>query len=123
MVTNMDTLDEAKEIMQAAGCIKAFPIYDISLTDITEIKSCHENGESIELEKDISKLVPTFSQEMRINAEKPIACPIDTSLSKYLEFSLKNKQITPCNINTSEFERIKINIHPLLEKYNWIITK
>ena len=89
---NVDRLDEAKEIMQAAGCIKAFPIYDLALADIAEVKGCHENGESIELEKDISKIVPNFSQEMKINAEKPIACPIDQSLSKYLEFY---KQIYP----------------------------
>lgn len=119
----MDTLEEAKEIMQAAGCIKAFPIYDIRLTDIAEVKSCHETGESIELEKDICKLVPTFLQEIKINTEKPIACPIDPSLNKYLEFSLKNKLITPCNLNISEFEKIKSKINSLLEKYNWIIKK
>jgi hypothetical protein len=117
----MDTLEEAKELMQAAGCIKAFPIYDIKLTDIAEIKSCHENGESIELEKDISKLVPTFSQELEINREKPIACPIDASLNKYLEFFLKNKLITPCNLNIVEFKNVKRKINSLLEKYDWSI--
>jgi len=119
----MDTLDEAKEIMQAAGCIKAFPIYDIKLTDIAEIKSCHENGESIELEKDISKLVPTFTQEFEINKEKPITCPINPSLKKYLEFSLKNKQITTCNLNISEHKQVENKINLLLGKYNWSIKK
>ncbi len=119
----MESLEEAKEIMEAAGCIKAFPIYDIRLTDIAEIKSCHENGESIELEKDISKLVSTFSQEMIINTEKPITCPVDPSLNKYLEFYLKNKLITPCNLDIIEFEKIKNKINTLLEKYNWIIKK
>jgi len=119
----MDTLEEAKEIMQAAGCIKAFPVYDLRLTDIAEVKSCHENGESIELEKDITKLVSVFSQEMVINAEKPIACPINQSLNKYLEFYLKNRFIIPCNLNINEYEKIESKINFLLEKYNWIIKK
>ena len=119
----MDTLEEAKEIMKAAGCIKAFPVYDLSLTNIAEIKGCHENGESIELEKDITKLVPVFSQEMVINEEKPIACPIDQSLSKYLEFYLKNKIIATCNLDVSEYNKVESKINPLLEKYNWVIKK
>jgi uncharacterized protein YpuA (DUF1002 family) len=119
----MDILDEAKEIMRAAGCIKAFPIYDIQLTDIAKIKNCHENGESIELEKDISKLVPNFTQELKINKEKPITCPINHALNKYLEFSLKNKQINTCNLNINEYKQIENKIHPLLKKYNWIIKR
>jgi hypothetical protein len=119
----MDTLDEAKEIMQAAGCIKAFPVYDLELNNIAEVKGCHENGESIELEKEISKLVPVFSQEMVINIEKPIACPIDGSLNKYLDFSLKNRLITTCNLNLSEYEKVENKIHYLLEKYNWVLKK
>jgi len=119
----MDILDEAKEIMQAAGCIKAFPIYDINLTDIAEIKNCHKNGESIELEKDINKLVPTFTQKFKINQERPITCPININLNKYLEFSLKNKQITTCNLDISEYKKVENKIIPLLEKYNWTIKK
>jgi len=119
----MDTLEEAKEIMEAAGCIKAFPIYDLKLTNIAEVKSCHENGESIELEKDISKLVPAFSQEMILNTERSIACPIDQSLSKYLEFTLKNKLITPCNLNAKKTKKIESKIGPLIAKYNWVINK
>ena len=119
----MNIIEEAKEIMQAAGCIKAFPVYDLKLADIAEVKSCHENGESIELEKDISKLVPAFSQEMILSIEKPIACPIDQSLNKYLEFSLKNRLITPCNLNIVEYEQIESKIGSLLTKYNWIIKK
>ena len=117
----MDKLDEAKEIMQAAGCIKAFPIYDLELNDIAEVKSCHENGESIELEKDINRLVSHFSQEMVLNTEKPIACPIDTSLNKYLEFSVENRLITPCNLDVAEYKQIENNISSLVKKYNWII--
>jgi len=117
----MDTLEEAKEIMKAAGCIKAFPVYDLELNNIAEVKGCHEYGESIELEKDITNLVPVFSQEMVINVEKPIACPIDSSLNKYLEFSLKNRFITPCNLNVSEYEKVESKIHSLLEKYNWVL--
>ena len=117
----MNTLEEAKEIMHAAGCIKAFPVYDLRLTNIVEVKSCHKNGESIELEEDISNLVPTFSQEIIINTEKPITCPIDDSLNKYLEFHLKNKLINPCNLNIIEYEQVENKINSLLEKYNWII--
>ena len=119
----MDTLEEAKEIMQAAGCIKAFPVYDLRLMDIAEIKGCHKNGESIELEKEIGKLVPNFSQEMVINTEKPIACPIDESLNKYLEFNLENRLITPCNLNANEHVQIETKINSLLEKYSWSIKK
>ena len=120
---NMDMLEEAKEIMQAAGCIKAFPVYDLELNDIADVKSYHENGESIELEKDINKLVPAFSQEIVINTEKPITCPVDKSLNKYLEFYLKNRIINPCNLNISEYEQVESKINSLLEKYNWIIKK
>ena len=123
MVIKMDTLEEAKEIMQAAGCIKAFPVYDIELNNLAEVKSCHENGESIELEKDINKLVPSFSQELVLNAEKPIACPIDESLNKYLEFFLKIRLITPCNLNDTECDQIENNVSRLIKKYNWVIKK
>lgn len=119
----MNTLEEAKEIMEAAGCIKAFPVYDLKLTNIAEVKSCHENGESIELEKDINKLVPTFSQEMVLSIEKPIACPIDESLNKYLEFTLKNRLIAPCNLSDVEYEQIESKIESLLVKYSWSIKK
>ncbi len=119
----MKPLEEAIEIMQAAGCIKAFPVYDLKLTNIAEVKSCHKDGESIELEKDINKLVPNFSQEMILNLEKPIVCPLDKSLSKYLEFFLNNRLISPCNLNNFEYEKIENKISTLLEKYNWIIKK
>ena len=109
--------------MQAAGFIKAFPVYDLELNNIAEVKSYHENGESIELEKDINKLVPAFSQEIVINTEKPITCPVDKSLNKYLEFYLKNRIINPCNLNISEYEQVESKINSLLEKYNWIIKK
>ena len=119
----MDTLEEAKEIMQAAECIKAFPVYDLELNNIVEVKGCHENGESIEMEKDIDKLVPVFLQEMKINIEKPIACPIGRSLNKYLEFYLKNRLINSCNLNGSEYEQVESKINSLLKKYNWVIKK
>ena len=119
----MNTLEEAKEIMQAAGFIKAFPVYDLELNNISEIKSYHENGQSIELEKEICKLVPTFSQKIVISAEKPIVCPITQSMNKYLEFSLKNRLITTYNLNVSEYEQVESKIHALLEKYNWVIKK
>jgi hypothetical protein len=117
----MNTLEEAKEIMNAAGCIKAFPVYDLKLSDIAEVKSCNEKGESIELEKNINKLVQTFSKEIILNIEKPIVCPIDQSLNKYLEFSLKNRLIAPYNLDVVEYKKIECKIGFLLERYNWII--
>ena len=66
----MDVLDEAKEIMKKAGCKKAFAVYGLELNDIAEVKNCDENGESLELEKDISELVPTIEQKLVFNPEK-----------------------------------------------------
>jgi hypothetical protein len=119
----MNVLEEAKEIMKKAGCEKAFAIYGLELNDIAEVKDCDENGESLELEKDISELVPTIEQKLVFNPEKPIECPLDSSLSKYLEFSIKNKSITPYNLNSDEYKRIEQEMRPLLEKYNWAIKK
>ena len=82
----MDVLEEAKEIMQKAGCIKAYAVYGIDLEDITKVKSCDENGESIELGKDISRLIPTIEKKVVIDLDRPIECPLDASLNKYLEF-------------------------------------
>ena len=115
----MENLEEAKEIMQAAGCIHSFPVYDLFLHGIAEIKQCHDNGESIELSKDIQSLVPSFSQKLVINAEQPITCPLDSSYCKYLEFSLQNRQINAYNLNNNELEEIKEKIISLLTKYNW----
>lgn len=117
----MHMLEEAKEIMQAAGCIKAFPVYNLQMIDIAELKNCNETGGSIELEKDIKNLVSTFSQELKINIKEPITCPINGSLSKYLQFYLEDKLIFPCNLNSNEYKQIEIKIDYLLEKYNWII--
>ena len=119
----MDKLEEAKEIMLAAGCNKAFSVYDIELKNIAKVESCYENGGSIELEKDINRLVTSFSQEMVLNSDKPIVCPIDNSLNKYLEFSIKNRIISLCNLNIVEHEQIESKINFLLEKYNWVIKK
>ena len=119
----MNVLEEAKEIMKRAGCEKAFAVYGLELNDIAEVKKCDENGESLELEKDISELVPTIEQKLVFDPEKPIECPINSSMNKYLEFSLKNRNITPCNLNGEECKRIEGEINPLLEKYNWTIQK
>jgi hypothetical protein len=89
----MDVLEEAKELMKKAGCEKAFAVYGLELNDIAEVKECDENGESLELEKDISELVPTIEQKLVFNPEKPIECPLNSSMNKYLEFSLKNRSI------------------------------
>ncbi len=119
----MDVLDEAKEIMKKAGCEKAFAIYGLELNDIAEVKDCDENGESLELEKDINELVPVIEQKLVFNPEKPIECPLNSSMNKYLEFSLKNRSITPCNLNGEECERIEEEMRPLLKKYHWTIKK
>ena len=119
----MDVLDEAKELMKKAGCEKAFAVYGLELNDIAEVKDCDENGESLELEKDISELVPTIEQKLVFDPEKPIECPLNSSMNKYLEFSLKNRSITPCNLNAEECEKIEEKMRPLLKKYNWTIKK
>ena len=115
----MDVLDEAKEIMVKAGCEKAFAIYGIEINDIAEVRSCNKKGESIEVEKAVTNLVPSFEKTLTLDLDKPIECPLDSSYCKYLEFSLKNKTITPHDIGTDEYTRIKDIILPLLEKYNW----
>jgi len=119
----MNVLEEAKEIMKKAGCKKAFAVYELELNDIAEVKDCDENGESLELEKDISGLLPTIKQKLVFDPEKPIECPLNASMDKYLEFFLKNRNITPCNLSAEECERIEEEMKPLLEKYNWTIKK
>ena len=119
----MSVLEEAKELMKLAGCEKAFAVYELELNDIAEVRNCDENGESLELEKNISELVPTIEQRLVFDPEKPIECPLNASMNKYLEFSLKNRNITPCNLSTEECERIEAEMKPLLEKYNWTIKK
>ena len=119
----MDVLDEAKEIMKKAGCDRAFAFYKLELYDIAEVKNCSKNEEIIEMEKEISKLVPSMKKEIVLERDEPIECPLDASLSKYLEFSLKDKIITPYNLSSEECERIKQAIKPLLEKYHWSIKK
>jgi hypothetical protein len=44
-------------------------------------------------------------------------------MNKYLEFSLKTRNITPCNLDNEECKRIENDMKPLLEKYNWTIKK
>jgi hypothetical protein len=119
----MNVLEEAKEIMKKAGCKKAFAIYGMDLNDIAEVRNCDENGESLELEKDINDLVPTIEKKLVFDSEKPIECPLNSSMNKYLEFSLKNRNINPCNLNDEECKRIENEMKPLLEKYNWTISK
>ncbi len=117
----MDVLEEAKEIMKIAGCEKAFAVYGSELDSIAEVRHCSEEGESIELERDINDLVPTIERRLVFDLEKPIECPINSSMNKYLEFSLKNRNIIPFNLSGEEFERVEGEVRPLLEKYNWTI--
>lgn len=119
----MNVLEEAKELMKKAGCEKAFAVYRLELNNIAKIKECNENGESLELEKDISELVPIIEQKLVFDPEKPIECPLNESMNKYLEFSLKNRNLTLCNFSAEECERIEEKISLLLEKYNWSILK
>jgi hypothetical protein len=115
----MNALDEAKEIMIKAGCEKAFAIYGIEINDIAEVRSCNNKGESIEVEKAVTNLVPSFEKTLTLDLNNPIECPLNGSFCKYLEFSLKNKTITPHDITTEECQKIKEIILPLLDKYHW----
>jgi hypothetical protein len=119
----MDVLEEAKELMKKAGCEKAFAVYGLELCNIAEVRNCNRTEESIELEKKIDQLVPSIKRELVIDQEEPIECPLDSSMSKYLEFSLKSRSITPYNISHDECVRIEQEMKPLLEKYNWSIKK
>jgi hypothetical protein len=118
----MNVLEEAKELMKKAGCEKAFAVYGLELCDIAEVRSCNEKGETIEIEKNISELSPTIERTLVFDPEKPIECPLNESMNKYLEFSLTNRNILPCNLSVEECERIEKDIRPLLEKYNWSIS-
>ena len=119
----MDVLNEAKEIMKKAGCGKAFAVYGLELNGITAVKDCDENGGSLELEKNINELVPTIEQKLVFDLKKPIECPLNGSMDKYLEFSLKNRIIAPCNLSGEECKRIEDSINPLLERFKWSIKK
>jgi len=117
----MDTLEEAKEIMKKAGCEKAFAVYDLEINDIAEVRDCNENGESLEISKDISELSHTIEKKLVFNPEKPIECPLNDSMDQYLEFSLKDRSINLCNLNSDLSKKIEENINPLIKKYNWSI--
>lgn len=117
----MDVLEEAKEIMKKAGCEKAFAVYELKLNDIAEVRDCNEDGETLEIEKNINELSPTIEKKLVFNPEKPIECPINDSMNKYLEFSLNNRSITPCNLDEKECKKIEEDMSPLLKKYNWTI--
>lgn len=119
----MNTFKEAKELMKIAGCGKAFAVYEMELNNIAEVRTCDENGESLEIEKNICDLVPTIEQKLIFDPKKPIECPLDESMNKYLEFSLKNKNITMCNLDESEHKKLEEEMRPLLKKYNWTIKK
>ena len=60
---------------------------------------------------------------IKSGTEKPIECPLNGSMDKYLEFSLKNRNITPCNLSGKECKRIEDKINPLLERFEWSIKK
>jgi nitrogen fixation NifU-like protein len=93
--------------MKKAGCGKAFAVYKLELCDIAEVRSCNEKEEEIELEKDITDLVPTIERKLVVDKDQPIECPLNSSMNKYLEFSLKKKSITPYNIEDEECNKIE----------------
>jgi hypothetical protein len=117
----MEVLEEAKEIMKKAGCDKAFAVYDLEINDIAEVRECTENGESLEIQKNIGDLSPSIEKRLIFNQEKPIECPLNDSMNQYLEFSLKNRSITPFNLDPKVSKKIEEDIDPLLKKYNWTI--
>ena len=119
----MDRLEEAKEIMEELGCEKAFAVYGIELEKIAEVRSCNEKGEAIELESDVWNLVSTIEKKLVLDQEKPIEFPLNSSMNKYLEFYLKDRSISLCNIDSFECDRIEKMVFSLLEKYNWTIKK
>ncbi len=119
----MDILEEAKKLMIEAGCEKAYAVYKMDLCGLAEVRSCNENGESIEIEKSINELVPTIQQKLEFDPEKPIECPLNSSMDKYLEFILKTKTIIPCNLKDNEFQNLKEKLNSLLTQYNWTIQK
>ena len=119
----MEILEEAKKIMNEAGCKKAFAIYKMDLCGLAEVRSCNEKGESIEIEKSINDLVPIIQQKLEFDLEKPIECPLNSSMHKYLEFILKSKTIIPRNLDDKEFYGLKEKLNSLLTQYNWTIQK
>ena len=75
------------------------------------------------MKRTINHLDPAIVKVLEIDQEKPIECPLNSSMDKYLEFSLKNKSITPYSLDNTERERIKQAINPLLKKYHWSMKK
>lgn len=119
----METLEEAKEIMEKAGCGKAFAVYSLELSKIAEVRNCNNKGEEIELESNVDNLVSIIEKKLILDLGKPIEYPLNSSMDKYLEFSLKKRSISLCNLDSFEIERIERVINPLLEKYNWSINR
>jgi hypothetical protein len=119
----MDVLNEAKEIMEKAGCTNVYATYNLNISEIAEFKNCNKNCEFIEAKRTINHLDPAIVKVLEIDREKPIECPLNSSMDKYLEFSLKNKSITTYSLGKKECERIKQEISPLLEKYHWSMKK
>lgn len=117
----MTILEEAKEIMGKLGCEKVFAIYKLKLNEITiaDIKSRNNKCEAVEIERDLNNLASSIVNEFVLDEEKPIECPLNNSMSKYLEFNLKNKEIIPFNIHDGEVNRIEKIINPVITKYKW----
>jgi len=115
----MKILEEAIELIRMAGCEKAFAVYQLKLNNIATVKDCNKNGESLEIEKNVSELVSTIDCKLELDPRKPIECPLNSSMNKYLEIHLQNRSINLCNLSEEEYFTIKNKIRPLLDKYNW----
>ena len=64
---------------------------------------------------------PVKTKKLVVDENQPIECPLNSSMNKYLEFSLKDRSITPYNLENFEYDKIEEDIRPLLQKYNWNI--
>ena len=64
-----------------------------------------------------------FTQQLYINKEKPISCPLNGMYDKYLEFFLDKKQVKACNLDSKEFLDLENKIVDYLKKYGWQLRK
>ncbi len=117
----MDILEEARELIREAGCEKAFAVYRLNLNNIATVKDCNEKGETLEIEKNVRDLVSTIDCKLEIDPQKPIECPLNSLMNKYLEIHLQKRTINFCNLSKEEYLKIKTKLNPLLDKYKWSI--
>jgi hypothetical protein len=115
----MEILDEAREIMDEAGCKNAYAIYKLKINEIIDVKEFNKNYGNIELKRTINQLNPAIVRILELDIEKEIECPLNSSPDKYLEFSLENRSIKTHNLRDNEIDDLKKRINYLLEEYQW----